>query len=191
MRRLRDCRVWGRGAAPPRSRARHSQCRRSRSGRQRALAGAQPSNRRLRKSGATRKSVPHWNDSSTLGVAAAEGRHALGFVPKHKLRGARRSLPLHAAPCLLTCGVASAGALAARADSANRGTATTLGFAQRGVSDRTRFWRKGRRARRVGRDSLSFRHGHHERRAVASSEHEWMAIDAARFASTRQWARIA
>ena len=55
----------------------------------------------------------------------------------------------------------------------------------------SRDWRKGRRARRVGRDSLSFRHGHHERRAVASSEHEWMAIDAARFASTRQWARIA
>ena len=77
---------------------------------------------------------------------AAPTDETLAGVPKHKLRGARRSLPLHAAPCLLTCGVASAGALAARADPANRGTAATLGFAQRGVSDRTRFWRQARLA---------------------------------------------
>ncbi len=49
-----------------------------------------------------------------------------------------------------------------------------------------RYWRKGRRARRVGRDWLSFRHGHHERRAMACSEPGWMAIDAARFASKQK-----
>jgi hypothetical protein len=80
-------------------------------------------------------------------------RHRTCCRSKHKLRGARQSLPLHAAPCLLTCGIASAGALATRADPANRGTAATLGFAHRGVSDRTRFWRGAGNAGALGRVS--------------------------------------